>query len=117
VIAHLYGLGIHPDWWKLEAQPSAAAWRAIGRTIENTDPLCRGVLLLGLDAPEAELAATMRLAAAEPSVRGFAIGRTIFGDAARRWLAGEIADEAAIADMADRFARLAAAWQAAGGSK
>jgi 5-dehydro-2-deoxygluconokinase len=117
VIAHLYGLGIHPDWWKLEAQPSVAAWHAIGQTIGKADPLCRGVLLLGLDAPEAELAAAMRLAAAEPVVKGFAIGRTIFGDAARRWLAGEMSDEAAIAYMADRFARLTAAWQAAGGSK
>jgi 5-dehydro-2-deoxygluconokinase len=117
VIAHLYGLGIHPDWWKLEAQPSSTAWRAIGQTIAKADPLCRGVLLLGLDAPEAELAAAMRLAATEPAVRGFAIGRTIFGDAARRWLAGEMTDEAAIAEMADRFARLAASWQAARGSK
>ena len=41
------------------------------------------------------------------------VGRTIFGDAARAWLTGRISDEAAIADMADRFATLCAAWDAA----
>ena len=37
-------------------------------------------------------------------MRGFAVGRTIFADAARAWLAGEIDDAAAVDDMAERFA-------------
>ena len=44
-------------------------------------------------------------------MKGFAVGRTIFNDAARRWLKGEITDEAAVADMAARFQRLVDAWQ------
>jgi 5-dehydro-2-deoxygluconokinase len=115
VITHLYGLGIHPDWWKLEAQPTAAAWRSIGAAIEAADPLCRGVLLLGLDAPEAQLAASMRLAAGERVVKGFAIGRTLFADAARRWLAGEIDDAAAVDDMAARFTRMVEVYRQASG--
>jgi 5-dehydro-2-deoxygluconokinase len=46
-------------------------------------------------------------------VRGFAVGRTIFADAAARWLAGGIDDETAIADMAGRFAALVEAWTTA----
>ena len=46
-------------------------------------------------------------------VKGFAIGRTIFNDTAEKWLAGAIDDEAAIDDMAGRFARLTAAWKRA----
>ena len=117
VITHLYGLGIHPDWWKLEAQPGPAAWRIIGTTIAAHDPYCRGVLLLGLEAPEAELTRVMRDAATAPVVKGFAIGRTIFAEAARQWLAGALDDEAAIADMAGRFGRLCEAWLAAKGAE
>ena len=41
------------------------------------------VLVLGLDAPEAELAASFEVAARHPQVKGFAVGRTIFGAVAR----------------------------------
>ncbi len=55
------------------------------------------------------------VAAREPLVKGFAVGRTIFNDAARRWLKDEIDDEAAVADMAGRFQRLVDAWGRATG--
>lgn len=111
VLQRLYDLGIKPDWWKLEPQRDTAAWNAIGQVITKNDPLCRGIVLLGLEAPEDELEAAFAAAAREPQVKGFAVGRTIFNDAARRWLKGEIDDEAAIADMAGRFQRLVDAWQ------
>lgn len=111
IMDRLYDLDIRPDWWKLESQPSDAAWAAIDDVIARRDAYCRGVLLLGLDAPEEELVAGFRLAQRARSVKGFAIGRTIFADAAREWLAGRIDDEGAIALMAGRFGRLVAAWQ------
>jgi 5-dehydro-2-deoxygluconokinase len=113
VMQRLYDLGIRPDWWKLEGQPSAAAWTAVDEVIARNDPWCRGVVLLGLDAPEQDLAAAFRLAAASRTVKGFAVGRTIFGSAARAWLAGEIDDATATSEMADRFGRLVAAWEQA----
>ncbi|MGO4706299.1 5-dehydro-2-deoxygluconokinase [Microvirga sp. 2MCAF38] len=111
ILQRLYDLGIKPDWWKLEPQQDTAAWNAIGAVITKNDPLCRGIVLLGLEAPETELEAAFAAAAREPQVKGFAVGRTIFNDAARRWLKGEITDEAAVADMAGRFQRLVDAWQ------
>jgi 5-dehydro-2-deoxygluconokinase len=115
ILQHLYGLGIKPDWWKLEPQQDRAAWHAVGRVISRNDPYCRGIVLLGLEAPENELEAAFAAAAGEPQVKGFAVGRTIFNDAARRWLKGEITDEAAVSDMAGRFQRLVDAWQRAAG--
>ena len=56
--------------------------------------------MLGLDAPEAELAASFETAAGFDLVKGFAVGRTIFGDVARGWMAGAIADDEAVAEMA-----------------
>jgi 5-dehydro-2-deoxygluconokinase len=113
VLDRLYGLGIRPDWWKLEPQATAAAWGAIDRAIEAHDPKCRGVVMLGLDAPEADLVRAFSVAATSRQVKGFAIGRTIFGEAAPAWLAGRIDDETAIGDMATRFERLVAAWRSA----
>ncbi|HVK50197.1 MAG TPA: 5-dehydro-2-deoxygluconokinase [Pseudoxanthomonas sp.] len=112
-IQRLYDLGMKPDWWKLEPSDSVQAWRNIEATIERNDPHCRGVVLLGLSAPEDELIASFQAAAAVPVVKGFAVGRTIFADAAERWLSGSIDDEAAIADLARRFRVLVDAWHAA----
>ena len=113
VLERLYQLGMRPDWWKLEPQASAAAWRSIERTIAAYDAQCRGVVLLGLEAPEAELVRSFAIAAGNERVKGFAVGRTIFGEAAAAWLAGRIDDEAAIDDMATRFQHLVAAWRSA----
>ena len=115
VLATLYALDIKPDWWKLEPQPDAAAWQAIDRVIEAQDPHCRGIVLLGLEAPEAQLAADFAAAQGSAWVRGFAIGRTIFAAAAERWLAGAMTDREAVEDMAARFDGLVGHWTAACG--
>ena len=73
---------------------SRAASRRPGRrsqdTIRRRDPLCRGVLVLGLAADARSLASAFRAAAPFELVKGFAVGRTIFARPARRRLAGEI---------------------------
>jgi 5-dehydro-2-deoxygluconokinase len=113
VLARLYALGIKPDWWKLEPQMSPLAWRTVEEVIRTHDPYCRGIVVLGLDAPEAELASAFRIASSTKLVQGFAVGRTIFADAADKWLSGKMTDEDAVADMAARFERLVSAWQRA----
>jgi len=111
VLTEIYDAGLKPDWWKLEAQANASAWAQIDAVIEARDPFCRGVLLLGLDAPQAALEAGFAMARTSRTVKGFAVGRTIFGDSARAWLDGTISDEAAIDDMAQRFGALVDIWE------
>lgn len=110
VIDRLYCVGLRPDWWKLEGQPSAAAWSAVAATIRRHDPLCRGIMLLGLDAPAEELARTFRSAAECDMVKGFAVGRTIFGEPARAWLGGRMSDDEVVSRMAERFGGLVETW-------
>jgi 5-dehydro-2-deoxygluconokinase len=110
-IRRLYSLGIRPDWWKLEPLTDPAAWREIEVAIAENDPLCRGVVLLGLSAPEAELLASFEVVAPFPIVKGFAVGRTIFYDVAREWLANRIDDEAAVAALVGKFKVLVDAWR------
>jgi 5-dehydro-2-deoxygluconokinase len=111
VMRHLYGLGIRPDWWKLEPQTSSAAWNAISAAIDTSDPACRGIVMLGLEASEAALTEAFRLAKGHKRVKGFAVGRTIFAQPAEEWLAGQIDDETVIDRMAEAFARLVTAWE------
>ncbi len=105
-----YNLDIYPAWWKLESQ-SSAGWQEISDVIEQYDPLCNGVLLLGLDAPEAQLRASFAVAAPYPVCKGFAVGRSIFGDAARGWLAGDLDDQKAIELIAGNYRKMIAFWR------
>ena len=116
-MAELYTIGIKPDWWKLEPQADSAAWDEISDTIDSYDPHCRGIVLLGLEAPEEELAKGFAAVAGKKYVKGFAVGRTIFNEAASLWLQDKIDDNAAVNMMADKFARLVHIWNEAQGTK
>ena len=87
------------------------AWAAIDKVIAERDPYCRGVILLGLDAPIADLEAAFGAAKTARSVKGFAVGRTIFGDVARSWLDNKLEDDEAVAEMAKRFKALVEIWE------
>jgi 5-dehydro-2-deoxygluconokinase len=110
LIQTFYDAGVYPDWWKLEPFRTEAAWQNAVDAIERNDPRTRGIVVLGLDAPEAELAESFRLAASFPLVRGFAVGRTVFGQVARDWMASRIGDAEAVATMADNYTRLCRIW-------
>lgn len=113
LIEQFYAVGVYPDWWKLEPMKTHAAWARAIAAIETHDRHTRGIVVLGLDAPEDELSASFEVAAQFPLVKGFAVGRTIFGDVARRWFKGEISDAYAVETMAQRYARLSQIWDAA----
>ncbi|WP_018634311.1 bifunctional 5-dehydro-2-deoxygluconokinase/5-dehydro-2-deoxyphosphogluconate aldolase [Neomegalonema perideroedes] len=113
LIRRFYEIGVYPDWWKLEPFEDEAAWEAACAAVEAHDPHCRGIVVLGLEAPEALLARSFALAAKQPLVKGFAVGRSIFGATARRWFAGDLEDAAAVEEMAARFSALCGLWDAA----
>lgn len=113
LIRQFYAAGIYPDWWKLEPMVTRTAWANAIAAIEAHDRHTRGIVVLGLDASEADLAASFEVAAEFDLVRGFAIGRTIFGEVAQGWLAGTIDDAEATDRMAERYARLCAIWDSA----
>jgi 5-dehydro-2-deoxygluconokinase len=115
MMRRVYALGIRPDWWKLAAPEAESDWKPIERTIRSADPYCRGVLLLGFDAPIAKLAAAFATAAAQPICKGFAVGRSIFAKPAEDWLSGHIDDAAAVRRMASAYRRLIEAWRTARG--
>ncbi len=107
MVERVYQAGLIPDWWKL---PPVDDWRPIQSQLERFDPHCRGILVLGQDAPEAQVVASFAAAKDAPWVRGFAVGRTIFAAPAEAWLRGQLADEDFVARVASAFSRLVAAW-------
>src|SRR5689334_4288915 len=113
-LKRLYNLGVYPEWWKLEPM-AAAEWRAIDALIAERDPYCRGVVLLGLNAPLEKLSAAFGEARASTTCRGFAVGRTIFHDASRAWLGGEIDDATLVDRVRASFGQLVGAWREARG--
>ena len=113
VMERFLQLGVRPDWWKLEPCADPDEWQEINRVIEAYDPWCRGVVLLGLSAPIDELTRSFAVAGESPWVKGFAVGRSIWYDAARRWLQGERDDQAFVAELASRFSTLVEAWDRA----
>jgi len=109
-LKRLYNIGVYPDWWKLEAM-STAQWRAIDALVAQRDPYCRGVVLLGLNASAERLAAAFSQAASSASCRGFMVGRTIFQEPSRRWLAGEIDDTRLVSLVRANFEQLVGLWR------
>jgi len=110
-LAEIYAHGIKPDWWKLPSM-SEEGWRGVATEIKTNDPYCRGVVLLGLEAPEDELAAAFKIARRHPICKGFAIGRSIFMAPARDWLLGKCDAESFAANVADNYRRLIEIWLA-----
>ena len=112
-LEQIYCAGIFPDWWKLPPAATAREWERIAAVIEAHDPHCRGVLLLGLEASEDRLDQSFRIAAPHRICRGFAVGRSIFSEAATGWFAGKMDDAQVVRDIATRYARLIRLWDEA----
>jgi 5-dehydro-2-deoxygluconokinase len=109
-IDRLYDAGLEPDWWKLPPMNSPAVWRESAEIIRRRAPYCRGIVVLGLESSESELAAAFAAARAQPLVKGFAVGRHIFWQAAADWFAGKIDDRQAVATIAKRYRHIVELW-------
>ena len=109
----IYAAGIRPDWWKLQPVADNAGWQAVTDVIDAQDPFCRGILILGQDVPLAELTEAFRIARTCPRCKGFAVGRSIFRNAAENWFAGKIGDKEAVADIAANYRQTVDLWRTA----
>lgn len=111
LIGELAAAGIEPQWWKIPS-PSADDWLAIERALENAGADAR-VVILGGDSALDSFGEAFRLAAASPRAAGFAVGRSVFGDAMQSFFEGRADHEAVVEQVASRYAKLVALWQAA----
>ena len=111
ILERFYEIEVRPDWWKVPPNKEPRVWQRIGDVVRKHDPYCAGVLVLGQALEEEKLAEFFTATATEPMCNGFAIGRSIYGDQARRWLAGEIDDEGLMSSVAEGYRRMVLLWQ------
>ena len=114
IVQRFHDLGVRPDWWKLEPMRDDAAWFRTCGAVERNDPWCRGIVVSGRGECEENVAGSLAVAARHESGKGFAAGRALFAPAAPR-VAGrrDGRRNEAVADMAARYRRLCASWDAA----
>lgn len=99
--------GLRPAWWKLPL-PSGEVEAARLFELAAATPGGRGILFLGGDQPLEVLAEAFARLGSSPHAAGFAVGRSVFGDPFRRWLAGE--ERGALQELERRFTALSGAW-------
>ncbi|MGB5446273.1 MAG: 5-dehydro-2-deoxygluconokinase [Psychromonas sp.] len=108
-----YNLGVKPDWWKLPPL-AKESWDAVSALVAERDKYCRGVVVLGLDAPLDELKRGFAQTAGKDIVKGFAVGRTLFGEPSRQWLANQIDDEILVNNIKSNYHNLITLWRQRG---
>ncbi|NRP53287.1 MULTISPECIES: 5-dehydro-2-deoxygluconokinase [unclassified Marinobacterium] len=109
-LERFYNLGIRPDWWKLPA-PSRNTWEKLTQLINKRQPHCRGVVLLGLDAPLEVLKRDFANSKGFDICKGFTVGRTLWSSESRQWLANEINDEQFIELVSGNYQSLIESWR------
>ena len=109
-MASMQAAGVAPDLWKIEGLEDERAARAVGaQALSGRAPaLC---LVLGRGADDAKVDHWLRVAAPVAGFAGFAIGRSIWWSAARRWLAEELDADLAAAEIAGAYRRAVASYQ------
>jgi len=108
-ITDAYADGLLPDYWKIEGMPSAAALQLVDAAIrEKTGPR---QLILGKGAGMDQVKQWFASAAGAPTAAGFAIGRTVYFDAASGWLKGSFSRDEAIGRIRHNYQHVIDAWR------
>lgn len=108
-IQRIYNIGIRPDWWKIPPL-SKSEWNEIDAIIDNTDPHCRGIVILGLGANKEKLFSGFKKASSSKYVKGFAVGRTIFSEPSKMWLENQIDDNTLIKKVKENYIEMIRLW-------
>jgi myo-inositol catabolism protein IolC len=102
-IHEAFAAGIRPDLWKIEGVPTAEGTKAIGDAALATGA---DALVLGSGADVETVGAWLGQAARTDGYGGFAVGRTIWQDAARAWKTDRD-DDAFARQVSSRYRQLA----------
>jgi myo-inositol catabolism protein IolC len=111
-IAELQAAGVEVDVWKLEGIDDPADAAAVVEQARS-GPGREGVVctVLGAGAGAERVERWLRVAAATEGFCGFAIGRSIWREPLRRWLAEELPREQAVQQIAREYERLVAVYE------
>jgi 5-dehydro-2-deoxygluconokinase len=95
--------GIEPTLWKVEGFDSTADCQHVADTALRQGRSHVRCIVLGRNAPEAQVERWLRAAAAVPAFIGFAVGRSTFADPLRAWRDRSATREQAAQEIARRY--------------
>jgi myo-inositol catabolism protein IolC len=107
VIADNQKAGVRPTLWKVEGLETVPAAEAVAAQAHTGGA---DLIVLGRDAPTERLNHWLEVAGQVEAFVGFAIGRSIWEDVIRRHNTGEIDEDTARAEVADRYLAFTRHW-------
>ncbi|MDQ3662944.1 MAG: DUF2090 domain-containing protein [Actinomycetota bacterium] len=110
-IRELLAQGIEPDIWKIEGLDKREDCEAISELVRSDGRSGVVCVVLGRGADDAAVDHWLKQGAGVPGYVGFAIGRTIWWDALKGYLAGDVSREDAAAQISANYRRFIATYQ------
>jgi myo-inositol catabolism protein IolC len=105
-IKALQDAGVEPDIWKIEGIDDTADCHRISDQVRSGGRDHVACVVLGRGANEEAVVHWLRQGAGVPGYIGFAIGRTIWWDALKAYLAGDTDRPAAAKQIAQNYLRM-----------
>src|SRR3954447_14818678 len=112
-ITDFQGAGVEPDVWKIEGIETQEDCQKIADTARRDGRDGVICVVLGRGADDAKVEHWLRQGAPVDGYAGFAIGRTIWWDALKGFLDGNIEREAAAQQIADNYMRFVSVYKEA----
>jgi len=102
-IAALQRGGVEPDIWKIEGLDTTAACEQVvaQARVEGRDEV--KCIVLGRGADESQVIEWVKIGAAVDGFDGFAVGRTLWEEALRKFLAGQASHDEAVYEISSRY--------------
>jgi myo-inositol catabolism protein IolC len=98
--------GVHPTIWKLEGYETTQGAQEVLRAVAAEAAWPAECIVLGRNAPMEQVEHWLDVAAPLPGFAGFAVGRSIWEEALKDFLAGHVERNQAADVIADRYRRL-----------
>ena len=105
MIHEIYSAGITPTVWKIEGSDSAEFYTKSADAITSHDTDAR-IVVLGRNETLEQVCEWLTVGAQNDFVIGFAVGRTVFLDAIKKYLSGEMTNEDAIKQIGENYFKL-----------
>lgn len=102
-IAALQRGGVEPDIWKIEGLDTTAACDRVVAQAQAQDRDDVKCIVLGRGADEQQVIEWVRIGAAVDGFDGFAVGRTLWEEALRKYLAGQASHDEAVYEISSRY--------------
>src|ERR1700694_5368217 len=115
-IAELQAANVEPEIWKVEGLDRREDYRRVADQARSAGRDRVACIILGRGSSDAQVEHWLRQEAGVPGFIGFAIGRTIWQQALKNWLARKLDRAAATRAIADNYLRMIDVYEAARGA-